>query len=355
LPTSAVSIAIDRGLADVGVQVTASHNAGSDNGFKVIGARGRKLDDAQIAQVEGWMAADPAPGPIGQVIDASDAVIEAWQAAVNACQIDASLFDGKRIALDLANGSGTRLAHWLVSTFPASWVLVGAGEGTINDKVGSEHPEALCSAVTRQGCVAGIALDGDADRCVLVDERGQRVAGDALIWILAKDMAVSSLAVTVMSNGALEGLLPNVAVQRTPVGDRHLREAMDRHKVVLGGEESGHVLFDDLAGGDGLVTGLRVLAAALAQGCPVSQAFEGYRPLARSQAKIPVGQRPSLEGLPRLQRARADALEQLGQGGRVFLRYSGTEPVLRVLVEGEAAAIGPVMETVLAAAKGDIG
>jgi phosphoglucosamine mutase len=195
---------------------------------------------------------------------------------------------------------------------------------------------------------AGIALDGDADRCVLVDERGEVVHGDALTWCLARDLGVDGLAVTVMSNAALEPALPGVIVHRTPVGDRHLQAAMRAHGLLLGAEESGHVLFGDFPGGDGMLTGVRALAAAWRAAPTLSAAVRGFLPWPDARAKVRVSRRPPLQSLDGYEARVAAATARLA-GGRVLLRYSGTEPILRVLVEGPDAAVVAAVRDELAA------
>ena len=180
------------------------------------------------------------------------------------------------------------------------------------------------------------AVDGDGDRCVLVDERGRVVHGDKLAWLLAVNSGVRSMAVTVMSTSALEPALPGVHVHRTPVGDKHLMRAMAQHGLPLGCEESGHVLFSDgLPGGDGLLTGLRALANDRR---PLSDKLAAFKPFPRVKGKVKVNARPPLDALSELQ-ACVEAANARLNGGRVFLRYSGTEPILRVLVEGPDQAV----------------
>ncbi|NCG19802.1 MAG: phosphoglucosamine mutase [Rhodobacterales bacterium] len=336
-PTSAVSVAVDAQLAAAGVMITASHNAAKDNGFKLVGRGGRKLDDNGISIFEAWLEGCPEPTQIGVNHDGSGRVLDAWTQAMGRCLAGASLLRGKRIAVDLANGAALALRPWLETLDGVEWVFRGAGEGVINDGVGSEHPEGLAALVIEQRCDAGLAVDGDADRCVLVDEKGQRIAGDALTWLLCRHMGATDLVVTVMSNGALEPLLPGVRVLRTPVGDRHLREAMDAQGILLGAEESGHVLFDDFAAGDGLLTGLRTLIAAWSGHNTISAAVAPFKSLPRELSKLRVGSRPVLAGVAEVQAAIAKSTAELGEHGRVFLRYSGTEPVLRLLVEGQDA------------------
>lgn len=335
LPTSGVALAVHGGLADVGVVITASHNPSTDNGFKVIGPRGAKLGDADLARIEGWLGTGPtdidAPGNLA---NASVHAWTAWEDALTAAFPRPESLAGRRIAIDLAHGALVPAARWLVGHVPADWVVVGDGEGVINDGVGSEHLETLQAVVRGEGCDAGIAVDGDGDRCRIVDERGAIVPGDAVAWLLARFRGAEAIAVSVMSNGALERQLPGVSVRRTPVGDRFLREVLDRGEADLGSEESGHVLFSDFPAGDGLLTGLRTLEAAFADGGTTSAAFGAFAPLPRWLGKLGVRVRPALASVDGLDAQVRRAEAELGAFGRVFLRYSGTEPVLRLLVEG---------------------
>ncbi|MEM6926051.1 MAG: phosphoglucosamine mutase [Myxococcota bacterium] len=336
VPTSAVGLAIADGLADVGVMVTASHNPASDNGFKILGEGGRKLDDAASRAVEAWIAEAPPEvdgGPPTENV--GRAVLDGWRRTVRGGMPPAERFAGRRIAFDFANGASATAATWLLEDWPPE-VHVVRGPGEINEGCGSEHPERLQRAVVEHGCDGGIALDGDGDRCRVVDERGELVPGDAVLWWLARAMQVSGLVVTVMSNGALEPSLPGVRVVRTPVGDRHVRDQMDALSIPLGGEESGHILFGDVAAGDGLLAGLRTLGTAWGEHATLSAAFEGFEPLPRAAGKVQVGERPPLAEVAALQEVREASAAQLGPHGRVFLRYSGTEPVLRLLVEGRS-------------------
>ncbi|MEN0065065.1 MAG: phosphoglucosamine mutase [Myxococcota bacterium] len=338
VPTSAVGLAIDSGIADVGIMVTASHNPAHDNGFKIVGSRGRKLDEAASRAVEAWIAETPPEVDGGAPNEnVGRAVLDEWRRTVRRTMPSAQAFAGKRIAFDFANGAAAGAGNWLGDDWPAEIHIVKA-PGAINEGCGSEHLHTLQAAVVEHQCDGGIALDGDGDRCRIVDERGALVPGDAVLWSLATEMQVSGLVVTVMSNGGLEPALPGVRVVRTAVGDRFVREQMDALSIPLGGEESGHVLFGDVAAGDGLVTGLRTLGLAWATHDTLSEAFAGFKPLPRSVAKVPVAQRPPLAEIAPLQEARAAAADRLGPHGRVFLRYSGTEPVLRILVEGQDQA-----------------
>jgi phosphoglucosamine mutase len=336
VPTAALQVAIDDRLGDAGVMITASHNPEADNGFKLLEAGGRKLGDDAAAQIESWLAESGLPERIGLVEDVTDEVRDGWSARIARAAGDLSPLAGRRIAIDCANGALAAVRDRLGDLVPADVVWLGT-EGAINDGVGSEHLGHLSDRVRALACQAGIAVDGDADRCRIVDEQGREVPGDAVTWRLTVDSGARGIAVTVMSNGGLEQQLPVVRVVRTPVGDRFLREAMDRDRLDLGAEESGHVLFADHPGGDGLLCGLRALAAAFRAAPVLSEAFAPFVPLPRRLTKLAVRSRPPLEELVTVQRARQVGLERLGPFGRVFLRYSGTEPVLRILVEGEPA------------------
>lgn len=338
VPTAAVQIAVHTRLADVGVMVTASHNPAQDNGFKLLGPGGRKLDDALSARVEAWLDEPPVPACTGLVKDLSGEVRAEWRRRIALAVGDLSPLAGRRIAIDCANGALSEVREVIADLVPAEIVWLGTS-GPINEGCGSEHLQHLSARVRERVCQGGFAVDGDADRCRVVDEKGREIPGDAVTWRLAVDIGANGLAVTVMSNGALERQLPGVRIVRTPVGDRFLREAMDRDRLPLGAEESGHVLFADHPGGDGLLCGLRALSAAFRAAPGLSEAFAPFVPLPRKLTKLTVKTRPPLDGLVTVQRARQAGLERLGPFGRVFLRYSGTEPVLRILVEGEPSTV----------------
>lgn len=336
LPTSGLMANLADDAADAGVMITASHNPARDNGFKVLGSGGHKLSDTDSARFEGWLADSPEVSDPGDIVHMPLAARRSYHRALDAVAPDCTALTGIRIAVDLAHGAAHTTARWLRERYPGvTWCFRGDGDGTINEGVGSEHPAGVAALVIEQGCHAGFAVDGDADRCVLVDERGVVVPGDTLTWLLATRMDVRSLAITVMSSAALEAALPDVLVERTPVGDRHLARAMQQQGIPLGAEESGHVLFaDGLPGGDGVLTGLRALALAGLGERPLSETLGAFTPFPRRQTKVVVSARPPLDEVEPLVEAARAGESRLGHGGRVFLRYSGTEPVLRVLVEG---------------------
>lgn len=333
LPSAGLAAAAAATPGATGVMVTASHNPVDDNGFKVLGAGGTKPDDAQTAQLEVWMASPPvAPG--GSVAQGHDAALGVYAAAWTRSAGDLSALRGRRLVIDLANGAAATVRPLWESALAGVDVLwLGAGGGVINDRCGSEHPEALVAAVRAHGADAGLAVDGDADRALLVDASGVVVHGDRLTWLLATGLGVAGLAVTVMSTHALEQALPGVRVVHTPVGDRHLAAAMRRDGLALGAEESGHVLFGDgLPGGDGMLTGLRALVCAFSRAGSLASAIAPFVPWPRRLTKVRVAQRVPFEGVPEIVEAITQGEAAL-DGGRVFVRWSGTEPVLRVLVE----------------------
>lgn len=331
VPTAAVAVGIADTPAGAGVVITASHNPWTDNGFKVLSEGGRKPLPAEVEQLESWLSGEERTAGCGLIQQAPE-VLDLWRGRLTS-GIDLGALQGRRIALDLAQGAATVARDWLDTL---GMELVHVHGDRINDGVGSEAPGRLQHTVVEQRCWAGIAVDGDADRVVLVDEKGEIVPGDALTWWLARAMQVEHLAVTVMSTAALGPSLPGVQLTVTDVGDKHLQAAMAAAPIPLAAEESGHVLFADHPGGDGLLAGLRALASVRSS---VSESFGAFVPWPRVKSKVRVSARPPLESLTEVQRVREEGEERLGEGGRVFLRYSGTEPVLRILVEGRDAAV----------------
>jgi phosphoglucosamine mutase len=358
VPTPALQAALAAGVGEVGVVVTASHNPADDNGFKVLGPGGHKPDDDEVQRLERWMA-EGCRAPGGAVGDGEAAVRAAYLDAVSAALREGGVPEGlrgRRIAVDLAAGAATATFTQLVTLLPeVDWVVRGQ-DGRINDGCGSEHPGALSALMRGGGCAAGIAVDGDADRCVLVDERGEVVAGDALLGLLTRSFGVDELITTVMSSTALEARLTGVRVVRTAVGDRHVAAAMRARGARLGGEESGHVLLHPrIPGGDGLVVGLTALAAAWRAAPTISEAMAPFAPFPRRLTKVQARQRVAVDAIPGVAAVVAAHADPLGPG-RVFIRWSGTEPVLRVLVEGpSAAAVQAASAEVTAACRAGLG
>ena len=355
VPTPALAFLAAEGDADAGIMVSASHNPAEDNGLKVLDADGLKLDDAVEDELEQliWRSDEltgAPPDALGTIVDARDRIARyvAHREAL-AATIDAS---GLRIVLDCANGSASAVG-------PAIIRATGARVDVINDqpdglninlRCGATDPAALAARVAELGADLGFAVDGDADRLVAVDGSGAVVDGDRIIGVLAlerlargadrSDPAISTLVVSVLSNGGLQAAVEQAGgtVVRTPVGDKYILEGMQVSGAGLGGEKSGHVIVrEHTTSGDGLVTALEVLRVVTSAGRRLAELAEGIPLLPQEQRAVRVRHKEQWEGDPVLRRAIADAESRLGAGGRVLVRPSGTEPSLRVMVEGDDA------------------
>ncbi len=332
-----------------GIMVSASHNPAPDNGLKVVVA-GRKADDAIETELDALID-DPSPIPprpneeLGRIRADRDAV-EAY--ARHLREIAGDAFEGLRLGIDCANGSASDIAPDLFRSLGAQvTVLFDAPNGTnINDGCGSTHPERLAETVAAAGLEIGFAFDGDADRLIAVDERGELVDGDAVMGICALERLAegtlrnSVLVATVMSNGGLERAVRAAGgtMVRTPVGDRHVFEAMEREDAVLGGEQSGHVIFRDRSTtGDGLLTGIELVLAVRAAGVPLSELVARIPRLPQvvinSRVRRLEDWREDAEFVAAVERATV----LMGDRGRVLVRPSGTEPKIRIMVEGDDA------------------
>jgi phosphoglucosamine mutase len=332
-----------------GIMVSASHNPAPDNGLKVVIA-GRKADDAIETELDALID-DPSPIPthpnaeLGRIRADRDAV-EAY--ARHLREIAGDAFEGLRLGIDCANGSASDIAPDLFRSLGAQvTVLFDAPNGTnINDGCGSTHPERLAETVAAAGLEIGFAFDGDADRLIAVDERGELVDGDAVMGICALERLAegtlrnSVLVATVMSNGGLERAVRAAGgtMVRTPVGDRHVFEAMEREDAVLGGEQSGHVIFRDRSTtGDGLLTGIELVLAVRAAGVPLSELVARIPRLPQvvinSRVRRLEDWREDAEFVAAVERATV----LMGDRGRILVRPSGTEPKIRIMVEGDDA------------------
>ena len=235
----------------------------------------------------------------------------------------------------------------------------------INEACGSTHPEALQAAVVEQGCRLGFAFDGDGDRVVLVDGRGRIIDGDGVLFLAARHLhrtgrlAGGGVVATVMSNFGLESALDEegIALHRCPVGDAHVREEMERRGVCLGGEQSGHIIFSDLLPtGDGLGTALSVLRMVAESGCELADLVSGLRILPQVLLNVRVARKPNLDEIPAIDDAIRSARTRLAGAGRVLVRYSGTEAVLRVMIEGrEPEVVRRLAEGIAACARRELG
>ena len=332
------------------LMISASHNPWPDNGIKLFAPGGRKLDDATEQRIE-----DELRARTGEPVAADPPFVEEeppdGYLAHLVAAIDGRALDGVRVVIDCANGAAYELGPAVFRALGAEvTVLHATPDGTnINEACGSTAPHDLQAAVVAAGADVGLAFDGDADRMLAVDERGEIVDGDEIMVIAALDMHERGLlrndavAVTVMSNlGLRQALDPaGIAVVETPVGDRHVFAAMEAGDLVLGGEQSGHVIFRDLATtGDGILTGLLLTDRVHRAGQSLSQLASVMHHVPQLLESVRVASRPDLASAPALAAEIAAVEAELGNGGRVLVRASGTEPVIRIMVEAptEAAA-----------------
>jgi phosphoglucosamine mutase len=362
VPTPAVARAVRTSGAALGAVVTASHNPATDNGIKLFGPGGIKLTDEQEARIEALLPAhrlDERRCPLATL----DAVTDYL---ASAAQLLPGRLGGWRIVLDTAHGATVATSGRVLRDLGAEVIALGAEPDglNINEGVGSEHPEKLCAAVRQAGARIGIAHDGDGDRCILCDEHGEVLDGDEILTILALHalehgrLANRLLVVTLQSNLGVEAAVEAAGgrVARTPIGDRYVIERMRAEGANLGGESSGHVICSDISPtGDGLVAALKVIEVMLATGRPLSV-------LRRSLAKFPQGslalkvrEKIPLDRLPGFAATVLHLESELGARGRVLVRYSGTEPKLRLLVEGPTeAVVQAAMARLQAAARAEL-
>jgi phosphoglucosamine mutase len=359
VPTPAVSRAVARGGAALGAVITASHNPATDNGVKFFGPDGSKLTDAQEAHIESLLEAPGARTGAPSAFP-SESIAEAYAEASRRILPPGSLA-GWRVALDTANGA-------TFASSPAAFRELGAEVSAIGDHpdganinagVGSEHPEALARLVLAAGARMGVAHDGDGDRCVLCDENGVCLDGDEVLAILASHalskgaLAAGTVVATVQSNLGLDAAVEAAGgrVVRADVGDRYVAQRMREVGATLGGESSGH----SCPSGDGLVAALRVAAVMLESGRPLSELRRALRKFPQQSDSLVVREKKPIASLPALSSAIGGLERELGAKGRVLVRYSGTEPKLRLLVEGPTdEAVGAGMDRLRAAARADL-
>ena len=347
LPTPAVSHLVRGCDCAAGVVVSASHNPADDNGIKVLGTGGQKIDDAVERRLEERLTSvRPRPGPALPLADAglADRYVELLQTSHGTMRPLA----GMHVVLDCANGAGSVVGPRLLERLGARVTAIFATPDghNINRDCGATAPGALVRKVVEVGADAGLALDGDADRAVLIDERGRLLDGDDILLAWARHLVAEdrlpgrTVVATVMSNYGLERALrrDGMKIERCPVGDRSVWLAMVERGAALGGEQSGHVICSHYSvSGDGLLTGSHLLAIATARARPVSELSDLVR-MPQLLVNVPVAERRPFEELPRVARELAEVESRLEGRGRVLLRYSGTEALARVMVEGEDGA-----------------
>ncbi len=349
LPTPAIAWWTSTGACDLGVALTASHNPPADNGVKVFLPGGRKTNPEEERELDARIRAAEPFGAPARTTSRSDAVDAYVRAAVAFLEPGGRLA-GTRLAIDCANGATTRTARRVLEGLGAVVdTAVGSdATGAINDRCGTEHPDRWRAAVRALGGLGGIAFDGDGDRVLLADERGEVLDGDPLLHLLARDLTERGLlpgrvvVATVMSNLGLEQALSlhGIRLERVPVGDRHVAARMRELGAGLGGEQSGHILlrWGDALVGDGVVAGVVALQAARRRGLSLSAARTEVVKCPQVLRNVPVARKVPLEQATGFSAAvRAEEAGFAGRG-RVVVRYSGTEPLLRIMVEGPDAA-----------------
>jgi phosphoglucosamine mutase len=349
LPTPAIAMLTRSLRLDLGVVISASHNPFEDNGIKLFGPNGSKLSDETELEIEALMELDLAhrlapPEKLGRASRLVDAAGRYIEAAKSSAERGLRL-DGLRIVLDCAHGAAYKVAPAALWELGATVISIGVEPDgfNINRDVGSTVPKNLCAAVIEHRADIGIALDGDADRVILADERGDIIDGDQILGLIARDMQQGGrlrgggIVATVMSNLGLERFLAgqNLTLHRTQVGDRYVAEAMRAQGKNLGGEQSGHVILSDFATtGDGLIAALQVLAVLVRAGERASTTCRVFDPLPQLLRNVRYSG-PSPLRLPDIAAAIAAAEQRLQNTGRVLIRPSGTEPLIRVMAEGE--------------------
>jgi phosphoglucosamine mutase len=342
--------------ADAGVVISASHNAYRDNGIKIFAPSGHKLD----AQTERLIESDVFAQPDASAAQESDlptnvnihptgaAVLRSRYLDFLAKTIAGSLsLNGTRLVLDCANGAASDLAPELFERLGATVTTINNHPDgrNINLDCGSLHTEGLQTEVTKQGADIGVAFDGDADRALFVDANGTLVNGDGSLWVLARylqshhELTHNLVVVTVMSNIGLEIAFKSAGINlvRTDVGDKYVLEELERSGASLGGEQSGHIIFPRLSlAGDGLITTLNMLRATTEAGRPLHELTAGFQSFPQLLVNVRVKTKPPFAEVPAIQKAAHEVENALGSQGRLLLRYSGTEPLARVMIEGKS-------------------
>jgi phosphoglucosamine mutase len=348
LPTPAVAY-LTRAFEeyDAGVVISASHNPFEDNGIKVFSGRGEKFTERVEREVEAivaddsWQVRDGAPDEVPGAV-----LIESYLEHLRAVLSDPVPFRGFKLAIDCANGATTTVAPGLFARLGFDTVVIGdRPDGrNINLHCGSTHPEQLAAEVVRSGAQLGVAFDGDGDRAIFVDHLGRVVNGDAVLLMCARQLQRegrlpgNAIVATVMSNIGLEIALrqSNIGIVRCPVGDKYVMEEMLARGLALGGEQSGHVIFSEyLFTGDGLCTALNVLNTVAASGRTLAELSDDLVNYPQVLLNVRVREKADLKGVPLVAEAIARVEAHVAQHGRVLVRYSGTEPLLRVMIEGK--------------------
>ncbi|MFP4169370.1 MAG: phosphoglucosamine mutase [Desulfonatronovibrionaceae bacterium] len=350
MPTPAISFLTKNMRADVGVVISASHNPFMDNGIKFFDSRGYKLPDktedeiAELVLSEDTEWDHPQPELIGRASKIQDSPGRYIVYLKHSFPPDLTL-DGMKMVLDCANGATYRVAPLIFEELGAKVITTGDEPNglNINKKCGSLYPEVTAGMVREYGADLGVALDGDGDRLIVVDETGRILDGDQIMAICAKDMldkgelTNNTLAATVMSNMALDVFMREQGgrLLRTPVGDRYVVKSMRENGAVFGGEQSGHLIFLNYSTtGDGILAALQLMKIMVERQRPLSDLAGLLTPFPQTVKNVHVERKVPFEEVPSIQKAVCAAKKELGEESRIFLRYSGTEAVARIMVEG---------------------
>jgi phosphoglucosamine mutase len=363
VPTPVVSLITRSAKAVLGVVITASHNPAADNGIKFFGSAGVKLTDDEEGRIESLLPVKA--GSLTVTLPAMKAPLARYLELATALLPPRSLA-GWQIVLDTANGAACVSSRTVLESLGAQLSLIGhKPDGqNINAGVGSQHPELMAERVRATGARLGVAHDGDADRCILCDERGEVLDGDEILTMLALHalkqgkLVRQTLVVTVQSNLGVDAAVQAAGgrVCRSQVGDRYVIERMLAEGAVLGGESSGHVICSEVSPtGDGLVAALKVIGVMLTTGRPLSELRRALTKFPQLTAALSVREKKPLDSLRALPAAIAAVEAGFGRAGRVLVRYSGTEPKLRLLVEGPTqAAVQSALDQLIAAARQEL-
>lgn len=350
LPTPGIGFLVRNMRASAGIVISASHNAYADNGIKVFGADGYKISDSMEREIEKLVAGDDMqkllapPTQVGRTKRIDDAQGRYIVYVKNTFPLEYTL-DGVRIVLDTAHGAAYKVAPAVFEELGAEVIQIGnQPNGTnINDKVGALYPAKLAEAVVQYRADVGISLDGDADRLIIVDEKGEVMNGDHILGICALHMKKkgllkqNTLVVTQMSNFGLERKMTEAGIKvvKTGVGDKYVVEEMRKNGYNLGGEQSGHIIFTDhTTTGDGCIAALNVLSVMIQTGVRLSELNRVIEDVPQILINCRVKERRELDSIPGYKKLIEGIEAKLDKNGRVFVRFSGTEPVLRILVEG---------------------
>ncbi|OMC21253.1 phosphoglucosamine mutase [Mycobacterium colombiense] len=365
LPTPAVAYLTGAYDADFGVMISASHNPMPDNGIKIFGPGGHKLDDGTEDQIEALLGVDPGSRPvgagIGRVIDAEDADDRYLRHLSKASTLR---LDGLTVVVDCAHGAASAVAPRAYRAAGARVIAINADPNglNINDNCGSTHLDSLRAAVVAHRADLGLAHDGDADRCLAIDANGNLVDGDHIMVVLAlamheaDELASKTLVTTVMSNLGLHLAMRSagITVRTTGVGDRYVVEELRAGDYSLGGEQSGHIVMPALGStGDGIVTGLRLMTRMVQTGSSLAELASAMHTLPQVLINVTVADKDIAAAAPAVQTALGQAEAELGDTGRILLRPSGTEPMIRVMVEAPEKEIAQRVATRVAEAVSD--